>query len=95
MHHVTHIVADGNYTTVWLDDGRSYLIDRSMNEWESILPKPRFQRLERSLLINIAHLQEVQNISRNASRLRFSGREGWIEIGRIARIRLKQLLDPR
>lgn len=95
MHHITHIVADGNYTTIWLDDGKSHLIDRSMNEWESILPGPKFLRLDRSLLVNVTHMVDLKNVSRNVAALRMTGRPDVVEIGRIARSRLRQLAHFR
>lgn len=92
MHHITHIVADGNYTTIWLDDGSSHLIDRSMNEWETILPQPRFLRLDRSLLVNTSHLSELHSLSRNVSALQITGRPQPLEIGRAARSRLRRMV---
>lgn len=92
MAHITHVVADGNYTTLWLDDGASHLIDRSMNEWETILPTPKFLRLDRSLMVNTSHLVEMQSVSRNLANLKINGRDSLVEIGRAARSRLRHVV---
>lgn len=92
--HITHIQADGNYTTVWLADGQSFLIDRTMATWQSMLARTSFVRIDRSLLINLAHLEEARLHSRDAAQLRFRGRPDVIKIGRAARSRLQAAL-PR
>ena len=89
--HVTHIVADGNYTTIWLEDGSTFLTDRTMHEWETIFPATRFVRLDRSLLVNTNHLRELKVESRDAALLSISGRDDLIKIGRAAQSRLRQL----
>jgi len=89
--HVTHIVADGNYTTIWLEDGSTFLTDRTMHEWETIFPATRFVRLDRSLLVNTNHLRELKVVSRDAALLSITGRAEVIKIGRAAQSRLRQL----
>jgi len=91
MAHLTHITADGNYTTVWLENGESHLTDRTMHEWEAIFPATRFVRLDRSLLVNTNHLKELRVLSRDAALLRITGRADELKIGRAARSRLRQL----
>lgn len=91
MNHVTHITADGNYTTLWLENGDSHLTDRTMHEWESIFPATRFVRLDRSLLVHTHHLLELHVLSRDAALLRINGRPEELKIGRAARSRLRQL----
>jgi two-component system LytT family response regulator len=89
---ITHIVADGNYTTVWLLDGQSFLIDRTMCVWEAMLSHTRLVRLDRSLMVNLSHLEEVHSRSRDVTELTLHGRAGVVKIGRAARSRLQSLL---
>ncbi|HEY5793220.1 MAG TPA: response regulator [Chthoniobacterales bacterium] len=91
MTHITHVTADGNYTTIWLEDGASHLTERTMHEWESIFPATRFVRLDRSLFVNTNHLQELRILSRDAALLRIKGCREEIKIGRAGRSRLRQL----
>ncbi|PTX97096.1 DNA-binding response regulator [Spartobacteria bacterium LR76] len=91
VHHVTHVMADGNYTTLWLENGTSLLADRTMHEWEHILPATRFVRLDRSLMVNTSHLKELTIISRDLAHLSLTGCGEPIKIGRAARSRLRQL----
>ncbi len=89
---ITHIVADGNYTTVWLLDGDSLLIDRTMCVWEGMLQHTRFTRLDRSLMLNLAHLEELRVNSRDMAELTVRGRAEVVKIGRAARSRLQSAL---
>ena len=89
---ITHIVADGNYTTVWLLDGQSHLIDRTMNVWEGMLHHTRLIRLDRSLMLNLAHLVELRVNSRDLAQLSVQGRPDVVKIGRAARSRLQSVL---
>lgn len=89
---ITHIVADGNYTTVWLLDGQSHLIDRTMSVWEGMLQHTSLVRLDRSLMLNLAHLEELRVNSRDLAQLTVHGRPDVLKIGRAARSRLQSIL---
>ena len=91
VNQVTHVEAAGNYSTIWLESGASHLTDRTMHEWETILPSPRFQRLDRSLLVNTAQLRGIQNVSRDVSHLLVGPKDTPVKIGRAARSRLRIL----
>jgi two-component system LytT family response regulator len=92
---ITHILADGNYTTVWLQDGQSFLMDRTMGVWESMLRHTSFVRLDRSLMLNLAHLVEMTVASRDVANISLRGRTDVVKIGRAARSRLQSALrDP-
>jgi two-component system, LytTR family, response regulator len=56
---ISGIVAEGNYTRVHLADGSSSFVRRGISQWDYLLPKPFFLRLERSLII---HLQAVRKV---------------------------------
>jgi two-component system, LytTR family, response regulator len=89
---ITHIQADDNYTTVWLVNGEALLIDRTMSVWEAMLRGARFLRLDRSLLLNLAHIESLNVSSRDAAQLAISGRSEVLKIGRAARSRLQTAL---
>jgi two-component system, LytTR family, response regulator len=58
------IVAEGNYTRVHLADGSSAFVRRGVSQWDCMLPKSFFVRVDRSLII---HLQAVKKIVAEAS----------------------------
>ncbi|HEY8900151.1 MAG TPA: LytTR family DNA-binding domain-containing protein [Chthoniobacterales bacterium] len=89
---ITHIVADGNYSTVWLLDGEALLIDRTMGVWEGMLAHTKFVRLDRSFILNLEHLEEMKVSSRDSAHLTIHGRPELVKIRRAARSRLQSLL---
>ncbi len=86
---ITHISAEGNYTSVWLLDGSCLLIDRSMHEWEEILPTTKFVRADRSLILNVDHIHELRIVSRDFAELNVTGRRESLRLGRAALSRLR------
>jgi len=89
---ITHIEAEENYTRVHLADGQTHLLRRTMGEWETMLPKDKFTRLERSLLVGLHAVQNLQVQTRDEALLFLSGRTNSISLGRRASLRLRQLL---
>ena len=50
---IIKLEADGNYTFLYLDDGRKLLASKAMKYYESLLPKASFFKAHRSTIINI------------------------------------------
>src|SRR5215471_7409038 len=49
----------GIYTRVQLADGSSSFIRRGITQWDSMLPKPFFLRVERSLILHLRAVKKV------------------------------------
>ena len=49
---ITFIRSNGNYSELYLHDGKQALILRTMNEWEAMLPPDDFLRIHRGTIIN-------------------------------------------
>ena len=56
---VIKLEADGNYTYLFLDDGRKLLASKSLKYYESLLPETSFFRAHRSAIININHIVSI------------------------------------
>jgi two-component system LytT family response regulator len=50
---ILRVESDDNYTRFFLVDGTAHLVSRTLKEYESLLPKPLFQRVHQSHLINL------------------------------------------
>lgn len=50
---IIKLEAEGNYTSIFLNDGRKLLASKVMKYYESLLPKVSFFRAHRSAIINI------------------------------------------
>lgn len=50
---IIKLEAEGNYTSIFLDDGRTLLASKAMKYYESLLPEVSFFKAHRSSIINI------------------------------------------
>ena len=83
-----------NYTRVCLrNPGRVQLFRRRLGEWEVDLPAGLFARLGRSLLVRTDAIAETEWKSRNDKVLKFGDGIEPLVIGRLAAMRLRDILD--
>ncbi len=64
LHYVKDIVrcaSDGNYTTVYFKDGTKLLVAKTLKDLELLLLPYRFERIHKSHLVNLEHLQRYYN----------------------------------
>jgi len=54
------ICADGDYSTVFTDDGKKHLITKPLKEWEDRLPEKHFVRIHRSNIVNLEFVERVE-----------------------------------
>lgn len=62
---IVRCASDGNYTTVFFDDGTKLLIAKTLKDLETLLEPYPFERIHKSHLVNLDHLRRYYN--------RFSG----------------------
>ena len=83
-----------NYTRVCLrNPGRVVLFRRRLGDWEVDLPAGLFARLGRSLLVRTDAIAETEWKSRNDKVLKFGAGIEPLVIGRLAAMRLRDILD--
>lgn len=54
------ISASGDYSSIKTADNTTYLVSKSMNEWENRLPENNFFRIHRSTIINIEFVEKTE-----------------------------------
>lgn len=89
---IVWIEAVKNYSRVQARDRRPRLVRRTMAEWGTLLPAVAFQRVSRSLVVQVSAIKSTQWQSRDQTLLFFSGVPDPLPIGRTAATRLKELL---
>jgi len=83
-----------NYTRVCLrNPGRLHVFRRRLGEWEVDLPAGVFTRLGRSILVRTESIEETEWKSRNEKVLKFGAGIEPLVIGRLAALRLRDILD--
>jgi two-component system LytT family response regulator len=60
---IQSILAEGNYTRLMLIDGRTALVGRTLKHWIARLPARRFLRVHRSAIVNLQHIDHVEEWS--------------------------------
>ncbi len=85
------IQSDGDYTQLLFHD-REYLVNQSMTDWEHLLPFERFNRIDRTQIINVDQISELKIRNRNHAILQLENRKTPLEIGRTALKRVRKLL---
>jgi DNA-binding LytR/AlgR family response regulator len=57
---IIYIVAENQYTSLKLIDGKSILIRKSITVWEQLLPPKKFLRIHRSNIINTEYIVKME-----------------------------------
>lgn len=89
---IAAIEAEAPYSRIWLCRQDRILILRRIKEWEDILPRPPFLRIDRSLLVNLSRIAKVAVRDRNETQVFFTGLADPLSIGRPASLRLRKAL---
>lgn len=64
LHEISSIIrcnSDGNYTTVYFENGKKILIVKTLKDFEELLKNYGFERIHHSHLINMTHLTSYIN----------------------------------
>ncbi|MFN4083012.1 MAG: LytR/AlgR family response regulator transcription factor [Bacteroidia bacterium] len=66
---INYIDAFGNYTKVYMNDGRLSITYNSIKNWEAKLPKEIFIQIHRSTIVNIQNIQKIEKWSNDTGKL--------------------------
>lgn len=84
------VKAQQNYSVVRIiGEVTPLMVPKSMADWESVLPAEIFERLDRSVMVNVQQIQAVSWLSRDESLVTFLGETEAVQLGRTAAQRLK------
>jgi two-component system LytT family response regulator len=56
---ILYCKSDGGYTNVFMKNGESYLVSRSIKSFEELLPKEMFLRNHKSYIVNLNEIKEL------------------------------------
>ena len=59
---ISHISASGDYTEIFMNDGKKSLMEKPLREWEKRLPEKHFTRIHRSTIININQIEKIETL---------------------------------
>jgi two-component system LytT family response regulator len=81
MHLVLCLESRRNYSRAHLQDGRRFLIKRSLNQWEARLDPRHYFRANRNWIVNLEHVREAE-ASDGSTLLRLQGQEKPLKLSR-------------
>jgi two-component system LytT family response regulator len=84
--------ASGDYSEIYINEGKKGLTTKSMREWEGRLPEKHFCRIHRSTIINLDYVTKVEKWFNNSYRLHLKGIETPMVMSRRYASKLKDLL---
>jgi two-component system LytT family response regulator len=58
---IVRLASEGNYTTVFFEGGKKLLLAKTLKEMEESLSRYRFERIHKSHLVNLDHVQSYIN----------------------------------
>lgn len=90
---ISMLVAERDYTRVFLPPDQDYLIASLLRKFQNMLPSPPFIRLNRSLIINIDRIQFVNWESGGRCEISFGEEPQVVKIGRSATRRLREAIS--
>lgn len=87
--------AEDDFTRVWLADGGSLLILKTLSQFDALAPSPPFLRLDRSLILNIGRVRGLVVKDRNSAIVAAEGLQIPLPLGRTALARLRAALTAQ
>lgn len=66
---IMHLEANGAYTRIFVNDGKSYMVSRNIKDYEELLPADMFCRVHHSHIVNLDYIKTYHK-----------GRGGYIEM---------------
>jgi len=57
---IVYIIAQSEYTKVFLENGKNLFIRKLLKQWEKILPISLFRRIHRSTIINLNYIDKIE-----------------------------------
>lgn len=90
LENLSAVTAEGNYSRV-LCGSKEYPDHRRLREWEKLLADFPFERLDRSTLLRIDHIQAIE--SEGVGAKVFLANNAFVRLGRTANERLREVLE--
>lgn len=55
---ILYCASDGNYSTIFLQDGNKYVACRKLKEMEALLPEESFVRIHHTFIVSLFHVKK-------------------------------------
>ena len=79
---INYIEAFGNYTKIFMNDGKLSVTYNSIKNWDNRLPEDVFIQIHRSTIVNLLNVSKIEKWTNDTGRLFLKGIEKPFEISR-------------
>ncbi|MDZ4666783.1 MAG: LytTR family DNA-binding domain-containing protein [bacterium] len=79
---INYIEAFGNYTKIYMNDGKLSITYNSIKNWDGRLPSDVFIQIHRSTIVNLLNVSKIEKWTNDTGRLFLKGIEKPFEISR-------------
>lgn len=87
---ISHICASGDYSEVLMTDGRKFLIEKPLREWEERLPEKHFTRIHRSTIINLNKVEKIETLFNRTMEIRLQNFQEKFKVSRRYTTKIKE-----
>jgi len=82
LSNIVYLRAENQYSRIYCENKRHYLIRKSLNKWNDILLDCKFLRIHRSYIINLSYIKAIVKGDRNNYSVHMDNYEDSLEIAR-------------
>jgi len=86
---ISYISAAGDYSEIFTADGKKYLIEKPLREWEERLPEKHFLRIHRQTIINLEQIEHIESWFNRTFQLRLKKYPQTFAVSRRYAVKLK------
>lgn len=58
---ISHVISAGDYSEISTINGRKFLVEKPLREWEERLPEKHFARIHRTAIVNLECVDRLEN----------------------------------
>lgn len=89
---ISYIISMKDYSKVNINDGRTFLLRKSMKDWEKQLPTNKFIRIHRQTIINIGFVESFKKSSSNRYLIKLKGCDKEFDVSQRSVKKIKQFI---
>lgn len=86
---ISHINSSGDYSEVLTAQGKKFLVEKSLREWEDRLPEKHFLRIHRQTIINLEEIEEIESWFNRTFQVRLKNYRETLAVSRRYAVKLK------
>lgn len=82
IENIYFITADREYTNIFVEGNKKYVVKKSLTKWRSILPPGLFCQIHRSIMINFKYVCRIDQTVNHTYKISFNNNEKVFEVSR-------------